>query len=144
MAWFDLGDSVTQAAKRESRLQLKENIAFLHAAGHDVSVRVSTAALEADIESAVWPALTCVTLSKTESPTQVRLAVNLLDGLEAERAVRPGTVTLDLAIETPAAVHSVYGLATANDRVASLCAGDGLTLAVHLGPVVPESAALAY
>jgi len=77
-----------------------------------------------------WPAGFVVTLPKITHPDQVTVLAETLDALEARLGLAPGTIPIELMIETPQSVFGADGRAAAPDLVA---AGKGRVGSAHFG-----------
>jgi len=77
-----------------------------------------------------WPAGFVVTLPKILVPEAVTELAGVLDALEKTLRLDPGTVPIELMIETPQSIFSAEGVAAAPGLVA---AGRGRVLSAHFG-----------
>jgi citrate lyase subunit beta/citryl-CoA lyase len=122
---FDLEDAVADSRKAEARALVAEEIARC-GAGRQVYVRVNavpTGLTADDLASVCMPGLTGVCLPKAETVEAVRHVDDLLSGLEHERDMASGSVSLLLSLETARGVYCAFELASACRRVTALSAG---------------------
>jgi citrate lyase subunit beta / citryl-CoA lyase len=124
---FDLEDSVPLASKAEARGMVAR--AIDGAAGRSapgLCVRVNAAAtgmLDDDLNTIVRPGLEAIFMPKAETSEEVQHAAALLDRLESQRGMKPGTVEIVLMIESALGVYRCYELIKASPRVATTCIG---------------------
>jgi citrate lyase subunit beta/citryl-CoA lyase len=71
----------------------------------------------------VGPRVLALGLPKTDSPEHVRLIAEIVDEVEAERGVTPGTTRLIAMVETAAAFFSIAEIARAHSRLCALNLG---------------------
>jgi citrate lyase subunit beta/citryl-CoA lyase len=76
-----------------------------------------------DLAAVVMPGLAGLTVPKVETPAEVATLSARLDVLEKQRAMKPGTVRLMLAIETARGLLAAPALAAASPRVGGLMFG---------------------
>jgi citrate lyase subunit beta/citryl-CoA lyase len=93
--------------------------------GADVVVRINRPLRLAvrDIEAAVGPRVSALALPKTDSPEHVRLIAEIVDEVEAERGMPPGTTRLIAMVETAAALFRIAEIARAHARLCALNLG---------------------
>ena len=72
-----------------------------------------------------------VTLPKVTEPGQVAELADLLDGLEAQRGMKPGAVKIELMIEAPEAIFDASGCVAIPKLIA---AARGRCRGLHFGP----------
>jgi citrate lyase subunit beta/citryl-CoA lyase len=125
---FDLEDSVPIASKADARAGVAQ--AIEHAAGTAsrpaVFVRLNgpaTGLLDDDVKAVAHRGLDALLVPKVEDPAEIRHVAALLDALEAERGLAPGSVEIIPMIESALGVMRCYDLATASPRVATTCIG---------------------
>lgn len=122
---FDLEDAVAGSRKAEARVLVAEEIARC-GADRPVYVRVNavpTGLTADDLAAVCLPGLAGVCLPKAENVDAVRHVDEVLAGLERERDMPSGTVTLLLSLETARGVYCAFELASACPRVTALSAG---------------------
>ena len=93
--------------------------------GADVVVRINRPLRLAvrDIEAAIGPRVLALALPKTDSAEHVRLIAEIVDELEAERGLAPGTTRLIAMVETAAAFFHIAEIARAHPRLCALNLG---------------------
>lgn len=134
---LDLEDSVAASQKRAAREALPDAVRTLAQGPADVLVRVNRPWRLAlpDLEAAVIPGVTALTLPKIPGPQHVAEVADLVAELERERGLAPGTVRLLAAIEDPAALAQAHAIAAASPRVAGLTlGGEDFALAIGVEP----------
>ena len=123
---FDLEDSVPPAEKEKARELTHKNLKMAAATGADVYVRLNnweTGMTNADCEAVVDEGLTAVCLAKCGGPDDVKRLDWKLDEMEQKRGLKPGSIQIQLLIETAKGMMNVYGAAMASPRVKSLIFG---------------------
>jgi citrate lyase subunit beta/citryl-CoA lyase len=111
------------ADKAAAREAVRPAIGAAAANGAEVYAQVDAAALEADLRACAWPGLAGVVISRVESARQVGEAAALMDRLERQREMAPGTLKIVAAVETAPGNQSAYEIATASPRVSALTLG---------------------
>jgi citrate lyase subunit beta / citryl-CoA lyase len=108
----------------------------------DVVVRINRPLRLAvrDIEPAVGPRVLALALPKTDSPEHVRPLAEIIDEVEAERGMAPGTTRLIAMVETAAALFHIAEIARAHPRLCALKLG-AEDFALSAG-ILPESEGL--
>jgi len=122
----DIEDSVPPEEKETARFIVRDAIPQIAASGSQVYVRINdwrTGLTEGDLEAIVQKGLDGVVLAKTESKEDVIRLDQKLTELEKERGLEPGTVHMQLLIETAKGVVNAYESAIASPRVNSLVFG---------------------
>jgi citrate lyase subunit beta/citryl-CoA lyase len=76
-----------------------------------------------DIEAAVGPGVLALALPKVDSPEHVRLLAEIVDEIEAERGMAPGTTRFIAMVETAAAFFRIAEIARAHPRLCALNLG---------------------
>ena len=122
---LDLEDSVATSEKDRARELLQESAEIVARGGADVVVRINRPLRLAvrDIEAAISPRVLALALPKTESAEHVRLLAEIVDELEAERSMSPGTTRLIAMVETAAAFFRIAEIARAHPRLCGLNVG---------------------
>jgi citrate lyase subunit beta/citryl-CoA lyase len=126
---LDLEDSVARAAKPQARALAAQTIDAVAGGGTErpaIVVRVngrSTGMLAEDLAAVVRPGLDVVLLPKAESVDDVLATASLLDGGEAARAMRPGSVAIVPMIESALGVVRCFEMLSASPRIAGSCIG---------------------
>ncbi|MBO0737270.1 MAG: CoA ester lyase [Alphaproteobacteria bacterium] len=122
---LDLEDSVALSQKERARRLVPEAAQAVSRGGADVVVRINRPLRLAvrDIEAAVGPRVSALALPKTDSPEHVRLIAEIVDEVEAERGMPPGTTRLIAMVETAAAFFRIAEIARAHARLCALNLG---------------------
>lgn len=120
---LDLVELVAEQDKPAARQRVPSTIAALQACGAEIFAQVDAELLYADLHASVWPGLTGVVISRTESPQHIAEAHALLGQLEAARGILPNTVAIVAALETAHGNHEAYAISTASPRVWGLTLG---------------------
>src|SRR6516162_7260567 len=110
---LDLEDSVAASEKERARTLVAEAAEIVSRGGADVVVRINRPLRMAvrDIEAAVGPRVSALGLPKTDSAEHVRLIAEMVDEVEAERGMAPGTTRLIAMVETAAAFFQIAEIA---------------------------------
>jgi citrate lyase beta subunit len=106
-----------------------------------ISVRISRAALEADLDAVVWPGVSTVYYPRAESAEEIHAVAARIDGLERLRGIRPGTIGVGPLIESPAGASVARAIAASSSRIRTF--GVGPNLSMRLG-AEPGSDAVIY
>ena len=121
----DLEDSVAASEKDRARTMVPEVVEIVSRGGADVVVRINRPLRLAvrDIEAAVGPRVLALALPKVDSAEHVRLIAEIVEEVEAERGVVPGTTRLIAMVETAAAFFRIAEIARAHPRLCALNLG---------------------
>jgi citrate lyase subunit beta / citryl-CoA lyase len=141
---LDLEDSVPAGEKPRGRELLQQAAATVARNGADVVVRINRPWRQAlrDIEAAISPAVQALMLTKVEGADHVRMIAEIVDELEAERGMVPGTTKFVALIETAGAFFRMPEIARAHPRLIGLSVGaEDFALAVGM---LPEAEGLFY
>ena len=141
---LDFEDSVAPADKERARTLLPEAMKQVSRRGADVVVRVNRPwrLLVRDLEAAVIPGVAALALPKIESAEHVQAIAEIVDELETERGILPGTVKLQALIETASGFFRIEQIARAHPRLIAISIGaEDLALSVGM---VPEAEGLFY
>jgi citrate lyase subunit beta/citryl-CoA lyase len=122
---LDLEDSVPQHLKAHARSLVRESIPKIARGGTEPFVRINHEYMRADLEAAIWPGLKRVRYPKTEHADEIRRMDAIISRLERERGIRPGTIEIDVGIETAVGVTNVYEIARASPRIREFGASSG-------------------
>ena len=141
----DLEDSTQPDAKAAARAHATEAVAFLHAQGAVVTVRVNNdeAYLADDLEAVVKPGLTAVVLPKVERASEVESLSAMLDALEYEAGLVRYAVGVVAVVESPRALEHVTQIAD-GPRLTGIALGSedfSLSLGRPPGPLSLDLAA---
>jgi len=122
---LDLEDSVAASEKERARILVPEAAEIVSRGGADVVVRINRPLRLAvrDIEAVVGPRVLALALPKTDGPEHVRLLAEIIDEVEAERGMAPGTTRLIAMVETAAAFFRIAEIARAHPRLCALNLG---------------------
>jgi citrate lyase subunit beta/citryl-CoA lyase len=122
---LDVEDSVDMAQKEDARRQLPEAIEILRRGRADIGVRINRPLDLAvrDIEAAVMPGLSFLSITKVAGPQHVQLVSELVSDLEERRGIPHGTVRLVVNVETADAYWQMHEIARSDFRVVALALG---------------------
>src|ERR1700680_4759731 len=122
---LDLEDSVAASEKERARALVPGAAEIVSRGGADVVVRINRPLRLAvrDIEAAVGPGVLGLALPKVNSPEHVRPLAEIVDEVEAERGMAPGTTRLFAMVETAAAFFRIAEIARAHLRLVALTLG---------------------
>jgi citrate lyase subunit beta/citryl-CoA lyase len=123
---LDLEDSVPPAEKETARFMVKDSIKKAAEGGADIYCRINgwvTGLTDEDLNAVVQEGLNGIVLPKTEGREEVLKLEKRLEELEKERGLKPGSIAVQLLIETARGVVLAYEAATASKRVNSLVFG---------------------
>ncbi|MBV9861495.1 MAG: CoA ester lyase [Alphaproteobacteria bacterium] len=122
---LDLEDSVAASEKERARALVPEAAAIVSSRGADVVVRLNRPLRMTvrDLEAVVGPGVQAVALPKADSPEHVRLVAEIIDELEAERGMAPGTTKMLAMVETADAFFRIAEIAKAHPRMVGLNLG---------------------
>ena len=93
-----------------------------------------------DIEASDGPSVRALALPKVDSPEHVQLLAEIVDEVEAERGMAPGTTRFIAMVETAAAFFRIADIARAHPRLCALTLG-AEDFATSAG-IVPEAEGL--
>ena len=139
---LDLEDSVAASEKERARTLVSEAADIVSRGGADVVVRINRPLRLAvrDIEAAIGPGVLALALPKVDGPEHVQLLAEIVDEVEAERGMAPGTTRLIAMVETAAAFFRIAEIARAHPRLCALNLG-AEDFATSAG-ILPEAEAL--
>jgi citrate lyase subunit beta/citryl-CoA lyase len=141
---LDLEDSVAPAQKPAARAMLADGVKQAGRRGADVLVRVNRPwrLLVPDLEAAVIPGVAALKLPKIESAEHVQAIAEIVDELELERGIAPGTIRFIPMVETASGFFRTEAIARAHPRVVGITIGaEDLALSVGM---LPEAEGLFY
>ena len=141
---LDLEDAVAPALKQEARKMVAAAIPRVARSGADVLVRVNRPwrMLVDDLEAAVLPGVAALALPKVESAEHLQAIAEMVDELEIERGIAPGTVKFIAMVETANGFFRIEAIARAHERVVAVTIG-AEDIALSLG-MLPEAEGLFY
>lgn len=141
---LDLEDSVSPSEKDRARSLVAAAAKSVGAGGADVVVRVNRPLrmLVSDLDAAIGPDVSALMLPKIESAEHVRLIVEIIDEIEAERGLPVGHTSLVAMLETPGSIFRAEAIASADPRLVGITVGSE-DLALSVG-MAPEPEALLY
>jgi citrate lyase subunit beta / citryl-CoA lyase len=139
---LDLEDSVAALEKARAREMVPQAAGIVSRGGADVVVRINRPLRLAvrDIEASVGPGVLALALPKVDSPEHVQLLAEIVDEVEAERGVAPGTTRFIAMVESAAAFFRIAEIARAHPRLCALTLG-AEDFATSAG-IVPEAEGL--
>ncbi len=125
---IDLEDAVAPAHKASARRQTADFLKSFDALqGPKLYVRVndiSSSVVADDLDATAAPCLSGFMLPKARSGEDVAALARMLDGVEAQKGLEPGALSiLVIATETPAAVLDMGSFANCGDRLEGLSWG---------------------
>src|SRR5580693_9074354 len=122
---LDLEDGVAASEKERARRLVPEAAEIVARGGADVVVRLNRPLRMTvrDLEAVIGPGVQAVALPKAESADHVRLVAEIIDELEAERGLAPGTTRMLAMVETAAAFFRIAEIARAHPRLVGLNLG---------------------
>jgi len=141
---LDLEDSVPIAEKPRARSLLQGAAESVARGGADVVVRINRPLrmAVADIEAAVSPRVAALALPKVESAEHLCLLAEVIDEVESERGVLPGSTKLLAMVETASAFFRMAEIARAHPRLVAMTLGaEDFALSVGM---VPEAEGLLF
>ena len=122
---LDLEDSVAPSEKDRARTLLADAIPQVVRRGADVLIRVNRPwrLMVRDIEAAVLPGVCALMLTKVDSAEQVQAAAEMVDELEIERGLLPGSLRFVVLVETAAGFFRLEAIARAHPRIFAISLG---------------------
>lgn len=122
---LDLEDSVPIAEKPRAR-ELAREFIEQHHTQNTLYVRVNafeTGLLEDDIEAVVVSGLTGIKHPKAESAETIRTVDALLTDIERKRELPPGSIGIEIGLESAKGVWFAYEILSASTRIHSVMVG---------------------
>jgi citrate lyase subunit beta / citryl-CoA lyase len=122
---LDLEDAVAASEKERARTLVPEAAELVARGGADVVVRLNRPMRMTvrDLEAVIGPGVHAVALPKAESAQHVELVAEIIDELEAERGISPGTTKMLAMVETASAFFRIAEIAKASPRLVALNLG---------------------
>jgi citrate lyase subunit beta/citryl-CoA lyase len=118
---LDLEDLTPLAEKAEARRIFPDVARQLAALGVTVFARTNSIAGgmgRSDLEAVVVPELHCVSIPKTDTASDVNEFCNILDTVERDAGLAPGSVLVRPIVETALGVRNAFEIASASSRIA--------------------------
>jgi citrate lyase subunit beta / citryl-CoA lyase len=139
---LDIEDSVTASEKARAREMVPRAAGIVSRGGADVVVRINRPLRLAvrDIEASIGPGVLALALPKCDSPEHLQLLAEIVDEVEPERGVAPGTTRFIAMVESAAAFFRIAEIARAHPRLCALTLG-AEDFATSAG-IVPEAEGL--
>lgn len=131
---LDLEDAVPLEQKEYARSVVQDAAEQVSQDGADVVVRINRPLSLAvrDVEAAVSPIVTALSLPKVESAAQIQLLDELVSEVEAKRGVPVGHTRFVVLIESALGLSLMAEIAAASPRVAAMTIG-GEDLSADIG-----------
>ncbi|MFN0314939.1 MAG: HpcH/HpaI aldolase/citrate lyase family protein [Burkholderiales bacterium] len=122
---IDLEDSVGPDQKDLACERLPGIADKFAKAGYDVVVRINRPWRRAvrDIEAAVRPSVSCISLPKVPDASHIRAIAEVLSECEAQRGLAIGHTRLIAMVETAEGLQNMPGIAAAHSRVCGMIVG---------------------
>jgi citrate lyase subunit beta/citryl-CoA lyase len=122
---LDLEDSVALDQKEQARERIDEVSQLCAGQGKDVIVRVNRPwrLLLRDIEASVGPHVKALTLPKVPNAAFVQSVAEIIDEVELEKGVTPGSTRLIVMVEDAEGLHEMSAIAAAHPRICGLIVG---------------------
>jgi citrate lyase subunit beta / citryl-CoA lyase len=141
---LDLEDSIPLAEKERARSLVPAAAKTAASGGAEVIVRVNRPwrLILRDLEAVVDPGVSALMLPKIESAEHIHAIAEIVDELEAERGMAPGTTKFIAMIETASGFFRTEAIARSHERVVALTVG-AEDLALSIG-MLPEAEGLFY
>lgn len=116
---LDLEDSIPMTEKETARFFIKANLELAKSGVAEIYVRVNgtySGLLEDDCDFIVQKGLDGIMIPKVESAKDVTDTEKIIEKLEKERGIEPGSIVLIPTLETAKGIVNVYEIATASKR----------------------------
>lgn len=116
---LDLEDSIPMTEKETARFFIKANLDLAKSGVAEIYVRVNgtySGLLEDDCDFVVQKGLDGIMIPKVESAKDVIDTEKIIEKLEKERGIEPGSIVLIPTLETAKGIVNVYEIATASKR----------------------------
>lgn len=122
---IDLEDSIAPAEKAAARALVQDVAAKVGRGGADVCVRINRPWRMAlpDIEASISPRVHALALPKVDDAAHIRVIAEIVEELELERGMKPGSTRFVAMIESADAFFEVRAIARAHPRVAATMLG---------------------
>lgn len=122
-AWRHNADAITldlAGADAAARAGVRDAIASAGQGAAEVFVKVSGAALRADLEAAVWPGLRGIMLAGVNTAAEIIAAADAVSSLESARGIAAGSLQIIVALASARGVWDVRSLVTASPRISQV------------------------
>jgi citrate lyase subunit beta/citryl-CoA lyase len=123
---------------------VRDAIASAAQGAAEVFVRVSGAALRADLEAAVWPGLRGIMLADVNSAAEIVAAADAVSSLESARGIAAGSLQIIVVLATARGVWDVRSLVTASPRISQVVLDEQALVADMDIEPVPEHDPFVY
>ncbi|MDA0338504.1 MAG: aldolase/citrate lyase family protein [Proteobacteria bacterium] len=131
---LDMEDSIAPAEKQRCRTLMRESIEKASKGGASIYIRINKPFVDADLPYAVWPGVDRIMLPKTETVEELQHAHEIIQQLEKERGIPPGSIELSPMIESALGAVNICELLDATPRKNwSQGGAGGYDMAVNLG-----------
>jgi citrate lyase subunit beta/citryl-CoA lyase len=122
---LDLEDAVAPSQKDHARTLIADAVPQVSRKGADVLVRINRPwrMMVRDIEAAVIPGVAALVLTKVDSAEHVLAVAEMVDELEAERSLAPGSVKFAVLVESTRGFFRMEEIAKCHPRIVSLSLG---------------------
>ena len=120
---LDLEDSVPLIEKDTARIFIRDSLELASSGGAEVYVRINglmTGLTAKDCDFIIQRGITGIMLPKDESKEDVLEAEKIIEKVERERGLEPGSIVLIPTLETAKGVVNVYEIATASKRIVAI------------------------
>ncbi len=134
---MDLEDAVPDEEKDHARTLIKDSIPIVGKGGADIAVRINSPLHTAirDLETSIWPGLTCVSLPKVERAEEIHVRDEIITELEKRRGLKLGSIQLAVTVETAVGVVNALEIACASPRIVTIGLGsEDLTREMGIEP----------
>jgi citrate lyase subunit beta/citryl-CoA lyase len=130
---LDFEDSVPQSQKPYARIIAREAIGLASQGGAAINIRINQGFIEADVTAAAWPGLSSLSMGHTWSASEIRLMDQYITNMEHIRGLRPGSIALGAACDSPVGTVQSEEIVQASPRVKNFGGGGGYDYSMQLG-----------
>ncbi len=120
---LDLVEFVAEADKADARANFGAAFVAACAGGAEIFAQIDPTAAPDDLAACVRPGLSGVVVTRAESTGEIAEIDQLLERLETERGIAPGTIQIVAALETARGNHAAYEISQASPRIVGLTLG---------------------
>lgn len=138
---LDLEDSISPDQKNAARSIAADVASRCRAAGRDVIVRVNRPwrMLMRDLEAAVCPSVSAITLPKVPNAEFLQAVAEIVEEIEIENGMRPGSTRFIPMVEDAEGLHNMSDIAAAHARnIAMIVGAEDLAVSMQMA-VTPDS-----